>query len=268
MFERYTQWARRTIFHAKYEALRRGSAEIGPKDIVLGLTWDTHKSDCPFAMLHDNADELRKLIGSTQTVYGPPKNRDIPLSNDSKKALAYAVREESLDRRYSIGADHLLRGVLLNGDETAAKLIAAGYTLSAMRQASKQAYEFSQRCTAGGLEMMCVCSPTALGHRHSNPEKVPSSLEVFSTPQKIGAGDSAPFVHRRHLVSSLSELRTLTPTIHTPSTLIPFRRSCTSVLRRRSSTIAFHLATAQRVVKTERARQGDTDMLWNIVSAH
>src|SRR5271163_2160944 len=103
MFERYTEWARRTIFHAKYEALRRGSAEIGPKDIVLGLTWDAHQSDCPFAMLHDNADELRKLIGPDQTVYGPPKNRDIPLSSDCKKVLAYADREGRLDRRYSIG---------------------------------------------------------------------------------------------------------------------------------------------------------------------
>jgi len=121
---------------------------------VLGLTWDAHKSDCPFAILHDNADELRKLIGSSQTVYGPPKNRDIPLSNDSKKNLAYAEREGRLDRRYSIGSDHLLRGVLRNGGETAAKLVTAGYTLSAMRQASKQA------------------------HR-SNPERLPLHKQLF-----------------------------------------------------------------------------------------
>jgi ATP-dependent Clp protease ATP-binding subunit ClpC len=166
MFERYTEWARRTIFHAKYEALRRGSSEIEPKDIVLGLTWDSHTSDCPFAMLHDKADELRELVGSSHTVCGPPKNRNIRLSNESKKALAYAVREEGVDKRYSIGRDHLLRGVLRNGDETAAKLVTAGYTLPAKRQASKQAHQSS-------LEMMCECSPTALGHRHSSPQRVP-----------------------------------------------------------------------------------------------
>jgi ATP-dependent Clp protease ATP-binding subunit ClpC len=175
MFERYTEWARRTIFHAKYEALSRGSAEIEPKDIVLGLTWDAHKSDCPFAMLHDNADELRKLIGSSQTVYGPPKNRDIPLSNDSKRVLAYAVREEELDRRYFIGGDHLLRGILRNGDQTAAKLVTGGYTLPTIRQASKQAHESSQTHLAGSLEMICMCSPAAIGDRRSRlyPERVP-----------------------------------------------------------------------------------------------
>jgi ATP-dependent Clp protease ATP-binding subunit ClpA len=140
MFERYSMRARRTIYHARYEALRRRSIEIEPKDIIVGLTWDAHKSSCPFAMLHENADELRTLVGSDQTIYGPPNKRDIPLSNDSKRALAYADREAKLDRRYTIGSDHLLRGVLRNGDETAAKLINAGYTLSAMRQASKQAH--------------------------------------------------------------------------------------------------------------------------------
>jgi hypothetical protein len=173
MFERYTEWARRTIYHAKYEALSLGSAEIEPKDIVLGLTWDSHTSDCPLAMFHDNADELRKLMGSSQTVYGPPKNRDIRLSSDSKKARAYAVREESLDRRFSIGADHLLRGVLRNGDETGAKLVTARLHSACNASCSKQARQSSLRCLAGGPEMLCHCSPTALGHRHSNPERVP-----------------------------------------------------------------------------------------------
>src|SRR5437868_13223708 len=99
MFERYTQRARHTIYHAKYEALSRGSSQIEPKDIVLGLTWDPHQPNCPFAMIYDNADELRKLIGSERTLYGPPTDREIPLSNDSKKALAYADRESRLDRR-------------------------------------------------------------------------------------------------------------------------------------------------------------------------
>lgn len=73
MFERFTERARRAIFHAKYEALARGSNEIEPKDIVLGLTWDPHQPGCPFAKIHDDADELRRLIGTDRTVYGPPK---------------------------------------------------------------------------------------------------------------------------------------------------------------------------------------------------
>jgi ATP-dependent Clp protease ATP-binding subunit ClpC len=148
MFERYTERARRTIYHAKYEALNRGSSEIEPKDIVLGLTWDSHQANCPFANLHDNAKELRALIGSEWTLCGPPQNRDIPLSNGAKKVLAYADSEGKLDRRYNIGSDHLLRGVLRNGDETAAKMAAAGYTLSAMRQSSKDAQRLNPEKTS------------------------------------------------------------------------------------------------------------------------
>jgi ATP-dependent Clp protease ATP-binding subunit ClpC len=151
VFERYTERARRTIFHAKYEALSRGAREIEPKDIGLGLTRDAHQSGCPFAMLHENAAQLRALIGSEPSIYGPPEHREIRLSSTSKKVLADADVEGKWDRCYSIGSDHLLRGVLRAGDETAAKMTGAGYTLSAMRKASCEAHRLceAQRSNPG-----------------------------------------------------------------------------------------------------------------------
>jgi ATP-dependent Clp protease ATP-binding subunit ClpC len=142
MFERYTERARRTIYHAKYESLRRGCREIEPKDIVLGLTCDAHQLGCPFENLYWDAEEIRALIDS-KPAYGPPENWDVPLSTASKKVLAYADLEARLDRRYSIGSDHLLRGVLRFGDETAAKMVTAGYTLPMLRRASKEAYQLT-----------------------------------------------------------------------------------------------------------------------------
>ena len=145
MFERFTERARRAIFHAKYEALARGSNEIEPKDIVLGLTWDPHQPGCPFAKIHDDADELRRLIGTDRTVYGPPKNRDIGLSRNSKRVLAYAANESEYDLSNSIESDHLLRGILRNGDELATQMASIGYTLFEMREASEQAQISSGR---------------------------------------------------------------------------------------------------------------------------
>jgi hypothetical protein len=145
MFERFTERARQAIFHARYEALARGSNAIEPKDIVLGLTWDPHQPDCPFAKIHDNSDELRRLIGPERTVYGPPQNRDIGLSLDSKKALAYAASESEYDQCHSIESDHLLRGILRNGGELANKMASIGYTLLAMRKDSEQAHISSGR---------------------------------------------------------------------------------------------------------------------------
>jgi len=147
MFERYTKRARLAIYHAKYESLRRGVDEIEPKDIVLGLTYYAHQPDCPFDFLHVNAGKIRDLIDPI-SFYGPPENRDIPLSPASKMALAYAALEAGMDRRYSIGSDHLLRGVLRLEDETAAKMAAAGYTLSALRKASKEAHELTPDAVA------------------------------------------------------------------------------------------------------------------------
>jgi ATP-dependent Clp protease ATP-binding subunit ClpC len=140
MFERYTNRARRVIFHAKYEALSRGAREIEPVDIMLGLTRDPHQPDCPFAKLYDNAAELRSHFASDPAVFGPPKDLLLPLSSASKRVLAYAEKEGRKDRRYSIGSDHLLRGILRSEDPIADKIAALGYTLTTVRKASRLAH--------------------------------------------------------------------------------------------------------------------------------
>ena len=136
LFERYTKRSRVAIFHAVYEGLLRGSNEIEPQDIVLGLAREPHQQGSPFAMLHTNAAELRSLIGSKPEFHGPPERREIPLSDHSKRALAYADMEARHDRGYWIRGDHLLRGVLRTQNGTAKKLAAAGYTLTEMRRVS------------------------------------------------------------------------------------------------------------------------------------
>ena len=149
MFKRYTAKARRTIFYARNEALRRGATEIEPEDIVLGITYDEHhEPGCPFEKLHENAHELRGLIGLGPPLQGPLPNREIPLSNISKTVLVKAELEASRDHRYAIGDEHLLRGVLLAGGETAAKIALAGYTLSAMRVSSREAHRLTPDMTA------------------------------------------------------------------------------------------------------------------------
>jgi ATP-dependent Clp protease ATP-binding subunit ClpA len=143
MFERYSERARRAIFHAKNESLARAAQEIDTSDLVLGLCRDAHQPNCPFAKLHELEADFRVLLGADAIPPVVPENEDIALSKTSKMALAYADREAALDRRYSIGSDHILRGVLRTKDETAVKLIGAGYSLAAMRAASKRAHMLS-----------------------------------------------------------------------------------------------------------------------------
>lgn len=143
MFGRYSERARRTIFHAKNEALAREAKEIEPCDLLLGLCRDAHQPNCPFAKLHEQEADFRALLGVGAITTAVPTNWDIGLSKTSKMALAYAEREATFDHRYSIGSDHILRGVLRTKGEIAAKLSGAGYSLSAMREASKQAHKLS-----------------------------------------------------------------------------------------------------------------------------
>lgn len=147
MFERYTQRARRAIFYARAEALARESGEIEACDIVLGLTRDSHQADFPLPTLQNDVEKLREmLLGNSKGVAIPkdPRTqleREIPLSNNSKMAVAYAVEEANRDYRYAIDADHLLRGVLLTSDPAKTKLILSGYTLQRIRLLSKEFYK-------------------------------------------------------------------------------------------------------------------------------
>jgi ATP-dependent Clp protease ATP-binding subunit ClpA len=138
MYERYTEQARRVISRARYEALNRGAAEIEPRDIVPGVIHETDPNGGPLAKLKADWLTLCKLFGTETPLYGPHPNQEIALSNCSRKALAYAAREGRRDGGYSISVEHLLRGVLRNGDDTAKRMSTAGYSLSAMRKAAQR----------------------------------------------------------------------------------------------------------------------------------
>lgn len=136
MFERYTERARRSIFFARYEALRRDTSAIEPSDLLVGMTHDRHQPDCPFAFLYDRRDEFRGLCGYAPLDGEKPTERKLPLSEISKKVLVYVAQEADRDRRYGIDEEHLFRGLLLAGDATSALLLRLGYTLDAARTAS------------------------------------------------------------------------------------------------------------------------------------
>lgn len=133
MFERYNEGARRTIFFARHEASHRGLGEITPADIALGVAREAKNPDWTFAPLTGRWEEMVDLLTS-----GPRRSDvgdcDLPLSNASKRVLAYASEESQRDGVHEIGPEHLLRGVLREGDIAARKLAAAGLDLPQLRQ--------------------------------------------------------------------------------------------------------------------------------------
>lgn len=120
MFERYTEKARRVIFFARYEASKYGSPYIETEDLLLGLL----REDAALARRAFGSEDARsRSFGATESIRrkiaerGPlgkksPTSVDLPLSNESKRVLAYAGEEaERLANRH-IGTEHLLLGLL------------------------------------------------------------------------------------------------------------------------------------------------------------
>ncbi|MCI0352567.1 MAG: hypothetical protein L0Z53_24370 [Acidobacteriales bacterium] len=137
MFERYTEKARRVIFFARYEASKYGSIEIRTEHLLLALI----REDISIfkAILSDVAkikaiqEELRaqEAIKSDEPL---GTGVDLPLSNPSKRVLAYAAEEaERLSDRH-IGTEHLILGLLRESSPAVQVLNANGIDLARMRE--------------------------------------------------------------------------------------------------------------------------------------
>jgi ATP-dependent Clp protease ATP-binding subunit ClpA len=140
VFERYDEEARRAVFYARLEAGHAGAKFITPAHLVVGLSRDHHVESCPVYQLRLNVSELRSRLGlgSATTAEDLKLTKgDIALDDNSKMALAYAVKEADWDRQYWIGPEHLLRGMLRFPNETSSALRAIGVDLESLRATSR-----------------------------------------------------------------------------------------------------------------------------------
>jgi hypothetical protein len=111
MFERYTEHARRVIFFARYEASTAGSPYLEPEHLLLGLLREDPmlRSRVPSGGI----DQIRKRIDASS----PPREKistsvDLPLSDDSKRVLAFAAQESEALHHKVIDCGHLVLGLL------------------------------------------------------------------------------------------------------------------------------------------------------------
>jgi len=113
MFERYTERARRVIFFARYEASQFGSSIIETEHLLLGLIREDKNLTNRFLRSSSSLETIRKEIEGRTTIREKVSTSiDLPLSNECKRILAYAVEEtERLNHRL-LGTEHLLLGIL------------------------------------------------------------------------------------------------------------------------------------------------------------
>ena len=124
MFERFTEKARRVVFFARYEASQYGSPYIESEHLLLGLLREDKALTYRFLRSPGTLETIRKEIDQHTTVREKIHiSIDLPLSDESKRVLAYAAEEAERLSHNHIETEHLLLGLLREEKCFAAKLL-------------------------------------------------------------------------------------------------------------------------------------------------
>ncbi len=137
MFEKYNEKARRALFFARYEASKLGSRVIETEHILLGILREGEETIGElFRRMEVKSEALRKEIeGERVFVERISSTAELPLSEESKKVLAYASHEAESMLHSAVGSEHLLIGLLrVEGCAAMRTLTRAGMDLYSVRE--------------------------------------------------------------------------------------------------------------------------------------
>lgn len=193
MFERFTDRARRVVVLAQNEARALNHAFIGTEHLLLGLIQEGEGVAAKaLEMANIEGDKVREAVVE---MIGEGKNSPtghIPFTPRAKKVLELSLREAlQLGHNY-IGTEHILLGLIREGEGVASKvLVQLGVDLGELRQSVIQLLQGYQR--TGGREAVGV------GASSADPQPANSALlEQFgrSLTQAAREGQLDPVVGR------------------------------------------------------------------------
>ncbi|MCX7831600.1 MAG: ATP-dependent Clp protease ATP-binding subunit [Actinobacteria bacterium] len=125
-FEKFTERARKAMVYAQEEARLLNHAYVGTEHILLGILRDEEgiAAQALLALnisLEDVREQIEELMGRGETSVSD--NRQIPFTPRAKRVLEHALRESlQLGHNY-IGTEHILLGILREGEGVAAKVL-------------------------------------------------------------------------------------------------------------------------------------------------
>jgi ATP-dependent Clp protease ATP-binding subunit ClpC len=135
MFERFTDQARGCIVHAQDEAREHNHSYIGTEHFLLALIRDEESSAA--RVLTGLGADLGQLRTATDAIIGHAAREvsgHIPFTPRAKLVLEMSLREALQLGHNHIGTEHLLLGLLREGDGVGAKvLVHHGLTHSRVR---------------------------------------------------------------------------------------------------------------------------------------
>ena len=136
MFERFTSRARHAVVLAQDEARRLQHNYIGTEHLLLGLLGESDGLACralhSFGLSLDGARYAVTAIIGTGSVQ---PSGHIPFTPRAKKTLELALREALQLQHNYIGTEHILLGLIREGDGVAAQILKQHADLLAIRMA-------------------------------------------------------------------------------------------------------------------------------------
>jgi ATP-dependent Clp protease ATP-binding subunit ClpC len=165
MFERYTDRARRVVVLAQEEARDLGHNYVGTEHILLGLIHErTGVAARALTALGVSQDETRTQVeaiigrGDLARVQDGP----IPFTPRTKKVLELAAREALQLGHDYIGTEHILLGLMREGDGVGAQVLnSAGIEFSAVRHQIRELLRGQQESYAPPGELPAGELPAA-----------------------------------------------------------------------------------------------------------
>jgi ATP-dependent Clp protease ATP-binding subunit ClpC len=180
MFERYTDRARRVVVLAQDEARMLGHDSIGTEHILLGLIREGGGVAArALESLGISQGAVRQQVEEITGRGQHAPSGQIPFTAPAKKVLELSLREALQLGHNSIGTEHILLGLIGEGEGVAAQVLARlGADLSRVRQQVNQLLRGSQ-----GTEPAAVVAPS---------QTAPSAslvLDQFGRNLTAGAGE-------------------------------------------------------------------------------
>ena len=122
MFQRFDESARRAMFFSRFEASRAGSRQIGTEHVLLGILRERDRRTTQlWESLHVDPAAIRAKFPAVED--NVDASTGLPLSDNAKKVLAFAVHEAETARHPFVTPLHLVAAIVRVPDSRAAAVL-------------------------------------------------------------------------------------------------------------------------------------------------
>lgn len=123
MFDRFDDEARRAVVKAQDEARALSHGYVGTEHLLLGLLADENLASASLAAFDVHGDRVRDQVRQLIGVGSSAPQGHIPFTPKVKQACSLALREALQLGARDVGAEHLLLGLLREGEGVASRAL-------------------------------------------------------------------------------------------------------------------------------------------------